>query len=80
MCFDYQVDLCISEDLFNEYFEVLHRTKFSGFPDFLNNVELVLSQIDSIAKKYYPTQQISEISDIPDNRLLELAVEQMPIS
>jgi putative PIN family toxin of toxin-antitoxin system len=73
--FDNQVDLCISDDLFNEYFEVLHRPKFIRFPDFLNNAELVLSQIDSIAKKYYPTQQITEISDIPDNRLLELAVE-----
>jgi putative PIN family toxin of toxin-antitoxin system len=54
---------------------VLHRPKFARFPDFLNNAELVLAQIDTIAKKYYPTQQITEIADIPDNRLLELAVE-----
>jgi uncharacterized protein len=73
--FDNQVDLCVSEDLFDEYFEVLHRPKFSRFPDFLNNAELALVQIDTIAKKYYPTQQITEISDAPDNRLLELAVE-----
>lgn len=72
---DNQVDLCISADLFKEYCEVLHRPKFSRFPDFLNNVELALSQIDSIAKKYYPTQQVTVISDNPDNRLLELAVE-----
>jgi putative PIN family toxin of toxin-antitoxin system len=73
--FDNQVDLCVSDDLFNEYFEVLHRPKFTRFPDFLNNAELVMAQIDTIAKKYYPTQQITEIADIPDNRLLELAVE-----
>ena len=54
---------------------MLHRPKFARFPDFLNNAELVLAQIDTIAKKYCPTQQITEIADIPDNRLLELAVE-----
>jgi uncharacterized protein len=73
--FDNQVELCISDDLFDEYFNVLHRPKFSRFSDFLNNAELVLSQIDSKAKKFIPRQQINEIADKPDNRLLELAVE-----
>jgi putative PIN family toxin of toxin-antitoxin system len=32
--FDDKIQLCISEDLINEYFDVLSRPKFARFPDF----------------------------------------------
>lgn len=67
------VELCISDDLLEEYLEVLHRPKFSKYPDFVSKAEFVLIQIEVKSTKYYPSQHIEVISDNADNRLLELA-------
>ena len=72
---DNQVDVCISDDLFQEYLEVLNRPKFSKYPDFLIKSEFVLAQLETKAKKFTPTNRLDIIKDNPDNRLLELAVE-----
>lgn len=69
------VEVCISDDLFKEYLEVLNRPKFSKYHDFLNKAEFVLTQIEIKATKFYPTIRIDKIGDNADNRLLELAVE-----
>jgi uncharacterized protein len=69
------VKVYISDDLFEEYFNVFNRPKFSRYPDFLNKAEFVLSQIESKATKYYPKVRLEVISDKNDNRLLELALE-----
>lgn len=69
------VEICISDDLFKEYLEVLNRPKFSKYHDFLNKAEFVLAQIEIKATKFYPTIRINKIADNADNRLLELAVE-----
>ena len=68
------VEVCISTELFDEYFEVLNRPKFTRFPDFISKAEFILAQIETKASKYYPTQRLDIINDNPDNRLLELAV------
>jgi hypothetical protein len=73
--FDNCVEVCISDALFEEYLEVLNRPKFSRYPDFLKKAEFVLSQIESIATKYLPTERFEIIDDKNDNRLLELASE-----
>ncbi len=72
---DNQVDVCISDELFQEYIEVLNRPKFSKYPDFLIKAEYVLAQLETKAKKFTPTNRLDLIKDNPDNRLLELAVE-----
>ncbi len=72
---DNQVEVCISDELFKEYLEVLNRPKFNKYADFISKAELVLSQIDAIATKFYPVKRFNVIADQPDNRLLELAVE-----
>lgn len=69
------VELCISDELLEEYLDVLNRPKFSRYPDFVNKAEFLLAQIDSKSTKFYPTQRFDIIGDYSDNRLLELAVE-----
>jgi len=68
------VEVCLSTELFEEYFEVLNRPKFRKYPDFTSKAEIVLAHIETIALKFYPTQHIDIIQDDADNRLLELAV------
>lgn len=67
--------ICISEDLFTEYYEVLNRKKFARFPDFTTNAHIILTEIHRIASKYNPSQKVDIISDKDDNMLLELALE-----
>jgi len=68
-------DVCISDELFMEYIDVLNRPKFYKYPDFIRNAEFVLAQIEMKALKFHPTKRLDIIADNPDNRLLELAVE-----
>jgi putative PIN family toxin of toxin-antitoxin system len=42
--------LCLSQELFDEYIEVLNRKKFSKFPDFFSNAQLLLASIESVSK------------------------------
>ena len=69
--------LCISEQLLAEYYEVLARPKFSKFPDFFIRAEALLVEIEAKAKKYVPTITLNLISDQDDNMILELADECM---
>ncbi len=69
------VDVCISDDLFKEYLDVLKRPKFDKYPDFFHKAEFVLAQLESKASKYFPKEKFEIIGDKDDNRLLELASE-----
>ena len=70
-----KVQLCISDDLLQEYYEVLNRPKFARYLDFINKAESLLANIELRAAKYSPTIKLLIISDIDDNMLLELAHE-----
>ena len=65
--------LCISDELLAEYYEVLSRPKFAKFQDFFIRAEALLVEIEVKSTKYYPTTIIELISDYDDNRILELA-------
>ena len=67
--------LCISDELMTEYYEVLARLKFSKYPDFFIRAEALLAEIESKAIKYVPTKKLQLISDPDDNMILELADE-----
>ena len=69
------VEVCTSDELVEEYLDVLNRPKFSKYPDFMNKAEFVLSQIESKAINFLPKERFEIISDKNDNRLLELASE-----
>lgn len=67
-----KIELCISEELFAEYFNVLNRKKFSKYPDFITNAQAILVDIEKMAVKFYPTVRLEIIHDADDNKLLEL--------
>ena len=68
-----KIDLCISEPLLAEYYEVLSRPKFARFHDFVARAELLLADIEVRATKHVPTIKLDLISDVDDNMILELA-------
>jgi uncharacterized protein len=65
--------LCISDELLAEYYEVLARPKFSKFQNFFVRAEALLVEIEAKATKYNPTITLDLISDDDDNMILELA-------
>jgi len=68
-------ELCVSENLMSEYYEVLNRDKFSRFPDFKTKADSVLLDIENNASFFNPTKKVKKIKDPDDNMLLELAQE-----
>jgi putative PIN family toxin of toxin-antitoxin system len=67
--------LCTSEDLFLEYYEVLNRKKFSKYPDFVNKAETLLTYIATKSTMYTPKKRLQIIGDVDDNKFLELSAE-----
>jgi len=67
--------LCVSDELLTEYYEVLARPKFSKFQDFFMKAESLLADIEAKSIKFIPTIKLDLISDKDDNMILELADE-----
>jgi len=67
--------LCVSDELLTEYYEVLARPKFSKFQDFFIKAESLLADIEAKSIKFIPTIKLDLISDKDDNMILELADE-----
>ncbi len=67
--------ICVSDELMTEYYEVLARPKFARFTDFFIRAESLLVTIENKAIKYAPRVKLNFISDIDDNMILELADE-----
>ena len=72
---DEKFQLCVSDDLLTEYYEVLSREKFSKFHDFFTRAESLLADIEAKSVKYFPSIKLNLISDDDDNMILELADE-----
>ena len=70
-----KIILCVSDKLLEEYFEVLSRNKFSKYHEFFIKAEQLLADIVEKSIKYHPKIKLNIISDIDDNKLLELADE-----
>lgn len=70
---DEKIQLCVSDELLAEYYEVLAREKFSKFQDFFLRAESLLAEIESKSVKFFPTIKLELISDDDDNMVLELA-------
>lgn len=75
LVFENKIQLCISEELILEYFEVLSRPKFTRYPDFVSNAEIIFAEIGYRAKFYTPKIKLDLLSDKDDNMILELADE-----
>jgi uncharacterized protein len=72
---DEKFQLCVSDELLAEYYEVLSREKFAKFHDFFVRAESLLADLETKAVKYFPTITLNLISDDDDNMILELADE-----
>ena len=68
-----KIQLCVSDELMAEYYEVLSRPKFAKFLDFFIRAEALLVDIEGKATKFVPTIKLDLISDADDNMILELA-------
>jgi len=67
------IKLCISDDVFDEYYAVLNREKFSKYSDFAAKAQTLLVDIQKRAINYFPTIKLNIIDDIDDNKFLELS-------
>ncbi|MCU0358212.1 MAG: putative toxin-antitoxin system toxin component, PIN family [Cyclobacteriaceae bacterium] len=70
-----KIQLCISYDMLKEYVDVLHRKRFTKYPDFVNKAELLLADIETKALKFSPKIKLAILADKDDNKVLELAHE-----
>ncbi len=68
-----KIELCVSDEVLAEYYEVLNRKKFAQYADFLKNAETLLADIELNANKFRPKRKLRIISDHSDNKFLELA-------
>ena len=70
-----KIQLCVSDELLAEYYDVLNRPKFNKYQDFLLRAESFLVEIENKAVKFEPKITLSLIRDDDDNMILELADE-----
>lgn len=70
-----EFEICISNELFEEYTNVLNRNKFKKIPNFTKNSDFLLNYLFKISNVYNPQIKIDLIKDKSDNKLLELAEE-----
>lgn len=68
-----RIEICISDDVITEYFDVLNRVKFFKYPDYEVRSKILLSSIKRIGFMHFPTIKVDIIKDESDNRFLELA-------
>ena len=72
---DDKIEMCVSEELMAEYYDVLRREKFARFHDFFSRAETLLVAIETKATIFNPKIRLQLISDADDNMILELADE-----
>ncbi len=69
-----KVETCLSKEILKEYVEVLNRDKFSKYANFKTNADIVLKKIHEISKVYKTDRKINILTDVSDNKFLELAI------
>lgn len=67
------IELCISEEVFREYYQVLNREKFAKYPEFRMKADIMLANVWRKAMRFFPDIKLSIIKDVDDNKFLELA-------
>ena len=69
----HRVEVCLSEEIFAEYVDVLARDKFKKFPAFSAKADVVLNKLREIATFHRLTRRVELLKDLSDNKFLELA-------
>ena len=70
---DRKVEVCLSNELLEEYCAVLRREKFSRYQDFYKNAEQLMVNLQQSCIYFKPSNKLEVISDKDDNKLMELA-------
>jgi len=70
-----KIQLCISDQVLEEYYSVLSRKKFIKYLDFVSKSENILAAIEAKSTWCCPKTKIDVIRDKDDNKFLELANE-----
>lgn len=70
-----KIELCISEPLLAEYYDVLNRPKFAKFHEFKIKADLILADIAANASLFTPKKKVKKLKDADDDMILELALE-----
>lgn len=68
-----KVKTCLTEEIFKEYIEVLNREKFTKYSNFKSKADIVLNKLNEISTYYETKRKIEILSDVNDNKFLELA-------
>ena len=68
-----KVKICLTEEIFTEYIEVLNREKFTKYTNFKSKADIVLNKLREISTYYETNRKIEILSDTSDNKFLELA-------
>lgn len=68
-----KVKTCLSDEIFAEYVEVMHREKFARYANFKIKSDIVLSKLREISKNYKTDRKIEILTDASDNKFLELS-------
>jgi len=69
-----RVKTYVSDEILQEYNQVLSRDKFSGIPDFKKNVSIIIRVLSDLSIHQNPDRKIELLQDEDDNKFLELAV------
>ncbi|TDB65380.1 hypothetical protein [Arundinibacter roseus] len=59
--------MCLSEEVFAEYVEVLNRDKFSKYINFKTKAEVVMNRLRELAIFYQTDRKIEVLTDTTDN-------------
>jgi len=65
---------CISNNVLEEYTDVLKRVKFAKYPGFISNTDSLLAEIEEITTSFSPEIRLTISKDQGDNKFLELAL------
>lgn len=68
------VQLCLSQQVYEEFVEVLARDKFSKIPNFAAKSSIVLKKLADIAEFYEPSNRLAILPDADDDMFLDLAM------
>lgn len=70
---DRKVEVCLSNELLEEYYAVLRREKFSRYQDSYKNAEQLMVNLQQSCTYFKPSNKLEVIPDKDDNKLMELA-------
>ncbi|MCB9033096.1 MAG: putative toxin-antitoxin system toxin component, PIN family [Chitinophagales bacterium] len=70
-----EIQICLSETVLLEYYEVANRERFKKYKDFNKKANELIEAIKLKAIWFSPKEEIDILPDKDDNKFIELAVE-----